>query len=73
MTKDFYIIGTGAVYTSICTSLNVEEATQRLNEIDPQLEPIRWKPSLDTHFVSGETNPCQCPDTETHKHYLFNC
>lgn len=71
---DFTIYSEGVVCTSVCTSLSIEVATERLNVECPTGISSRWKLSSDTTFAGGTPMPCVCPDyPETHKHYLFNC
>lgn len=76
MTKadyDFMLYSVGLIAASVCTSLPIEKATERLNLEHPSgVTP--WHPSEDKTFRSGEPNPCPCDRyPETHKHYLFNC
>ncbi len=72
--KEFTAYSVGFVCASVCTSLSVDEATERLNKEYPTGISSQWKLSTDTVFASGTPMPCICPDhPETHKHYLFNC
>lgn len=72
--KEFEIYAEGLVCTSVCTSLSVEEATVRLNQLRPSGIMSQWVKSEDKTFISGEPNPCPCnTHPDTHKHYLFNC
>lgn len=71
---EFMPYSVGLVAASVCTSLPIEQATQRLNESHPTgVSP--WHLSDDKTFADGNTaNGSACPDhPETHKHYLFNC
>ena len=70
---DFYILATGLVATSVCTSLSRKEATARLNREVPTGISSRWVISRDKTFHTGEPNPHTCETFSTHKHYLFNC
>lgn len=71
--QEFTAYAVGVVHASVCTSLSVTEATERLNTEYPTGISSDWKLS-DEAFASGETNPCACHDfPQTHKHYLFVC
>ena len=71
-TLDFEAYSMGLVYASICTSLPLDEATQRLNlEYPTGVGP--WE-KAGKPFKTGEPNPCSCnKNPQTHKHYLFEC
>lgn len=70
---DFEIYTWGLVNASVCTSLPVENATQRLNDALPTgVGP--WYPAEDKTFLFGQPNPNPCERRpSTHKHYLFHC
>lgn len=70
---DFEVYSLGIVSASVCTSLSIEAATERMNKFHPTGIRSEWKLSKNKTFASGPPMPCQCPDHETHKHYLFNC
>lgn len=71
--KDFSIIEIGLVFASVCTSLSVEETTDRLNAEHPTGIESRWSLHY-AGFKTGEDNPCPCDRSpETHKHMLFSC
>jgi hypothetical protein len=69
---EFTIYSEGFCFCSVCTSLTLEEAEERVNA---QLlsVPTRWT-LHDGPFKGGESNPCPCnKKPETHKHMLFSC
>lgn len=75
---DFQVISYGLVYASVCSSLSEEETTAQLNLVHPTGAAytchLRWKPSTDERFPTGQPNPCKCelrPDT--HAHRLYSC
>lgn len=71
--KDFVAYSVGLCCASVCSSLPVEEVTERLNQRYPTGISSQWMHSTEK-FRGGEPNPCPCPDApETHKHYLFQC
>lgn len=72
--QPFYAYAVGLVAASVCTSLSLEEATERLNSEHPTGISSHWQPSKDERFHTGQPNPCPCQQNpDTHKHYLFNC
>lgn len=73
MSKDFEAYSVGLMSASVCTSLPLEDATNRLNAEHPTGISSKWRKS-DDDFRSGQINPCPCEKhPKTHKHYLFNC
>lgn len=74
MAKEFETYRMGLVYASVCTSLPLEVATERLNAEHPTGGQSAWEPSENESFATGQSNPCACNDhPETHRHYLFTC
>ncbi len=72
--KNFETYSVGICAASVCTSLPLEEATERLNSESPTGITSRWSPSEEPTFKGGQSNPCACEThPETHKHYLFRC
>ncbi|HYQ69048.1 hypothetical protein [Actinophytocola sp.] len=72
-TPDFVLIGYGLVYASVCTSLDDEQATARLNMEWPTGISSRWTKSSDK-FHGGYPNPRPCErKPDTHRHILFVC
>jgi hypothetical protein len=72
--KDFTAYRVGLCLASVCSSLTVEETTERLNISNPTGIDSKWSLSGDETFRNGMSNPCACHDyPDTHKHYLFCC
>lgn len=71
--KEFQAYSIGLCSASICTSLDPDQALERMNAEHPTgVHP--WVLSTNAVFRCGTENPCVCPDApETHKHYLLNC
>lgn len=69
---DFVAYTMGLAYASVCTSLDDDAATARLNREYPT-GVATWIVSTDSHFADGiNTNPCPCHDQpDTHRHILF--
>lgn len=74
----FWCYAFGIMSASVCSSLPAEEVAAELNrraaawsmrEDFPGM--LTWKLSSDTTFKGGEPNPCPCPDSLDHKHYLL--
>ncbi|MCU1492208.1 MAG: hypothetical protein JWM85_3613 [Acidimicrobiaceae bacterium] len=70
---EFEAYSVGLVCASVCTSLSLEEATERLNKECPTGIRSQWQPAEDKTFSGGQPNPCDCKDHPGNKHYLFNC
>ena len=71
---EFVAYKVGICNASICTSLPIEEALERLNEQHLTGIASQWVLSEDEHFATGQTNPCPCNENpDTHKHYLCGC
>lgn len=72
--QDYETLAVGLCYASVCSSLAIQETTQRLNREQMTGLEHGWDISEDEHFASGETNPCVCTQhPATHLHYLFVC
>lgn len=70
---DFECYRLGLCTASICTSLPIEEAVERMNQENPTGINSPWSLS-DSTFQGGEPNPSPCNESpETHKHYLLEC
>lgn len=65
-------ISEGLCYKSMCA---VADAS--IDEIEAEAGPSGtrrgWKLSEDTHFATGQTNPCPCDQEEGRLHYLLSC
>jgi hypothetical protein len=64
-----YSIGLG--FASVCTNLDDDAATDRLNLQHPTgVQPwhVHGEP-----FADGSPNPSPCPDREQCRHILFSC
>ena len=68
----FEAYSVGLCYASVCTLLDIEEATDLLNVEYPTGVGLWF--FANEPFKTGEANPCPCKQKpETHKHYLFMC
>jgi len=71
---DFDAYRVGLCNASVCSSLDIEETTRKLNQEYPTGIVSKWKLSEEPTFRTGEPNGCPCDlYPETHKHYLFSC
>ena len=71
--KEFDIYSKGICFSSVCSSLPLEETEKLLNLENPTGIDSKWKLSKE-NFRTGEDNPCVCErNPATHKHYLFEC
>jgi hypothetical protein len=62
----------GPCYMSVCapkewTKEDVED------HVWPSGTRRGWKVSEDTHFFTGQTNPCPCDLDDTRTHWLMDC
>lgn len=70
---DFLVYAEGPVMSSACTSLNDEDAVERMNARHPTGISSQWR-IADEPFKDGTPNGCKCHDyPDTHRHLLFNC
>ena len=53
--------------------MTIKQITKELNIINPTGVSSKWKLSEDKFFANGQSNPCQCENDPSRKHYLFNC
>lgn len=70
----FWAYAVGVCNAGVCTNLDVDAATERLNaEHLTGVGP--WELSEDKEFADGSPHPQPCPDTPGagHRHLLFNC
>lgn len=62
----------GLCYASVCTSLDDDTATSRLNWERPTgAHP--WRIADDATFAGGEANPFPCGHLPGCRHMLFSC
>ena len=64
---DFYILHIGLCDAVICTSLPIEEATEKFNTQSPTGLSSRWS------FDGKEKNKVSCPDGQGKTHYHLFC
>ena len=55
----------------VCTELETDDATTRLNREHPTGTRHPWTPVAT--LGDGTPLPAPCPDDPKHKHYLFEC
>lgn len=65
----------GIVHCSVCVpkDMSKEDIELEVNRINPTGISSEWKISDNTHFNTGETNPCICNQNPEKMHYLMNC
>lgn len=66
----------GLCCLSVCASNSEtkESIVTSVNKSHPTGISSQWTMSEDTHFATGETNPCACNEhTTSHTHYLLEC
>lgn len=69
---DFIVYTEGICYSSVCSSLPVDEVVARMKRRLSGVGP--WTLSEAESFSEGEPNPCPCDQNPaTHQHYLFVC
>jgi len=71
--REFYIYSIGMFSISVCSSLSIEEITERLNKEVPTGIESRWKLAEEKVFKDGTPMPHQCHMRAENKHYLFHC
>lgn len=71
--SDFYVIGYGLCYCSVCTSLDDEAAVVRVNRESPTGTSSDWSIDGEGHFADGTPNPSPCPHFPGYRHLLFSC
>jgi hypothetical protein len=70
---EFDVYSIGFCFASVCTSLEDEQATNRLNLLYGTGIESQWK-IADEDFRDGTPNPHPCENlSETHRHILFEC
>lgn len=68
---DFYILDWGIVHATVCTSLPIRKATDRLNAELPTGIASRWAKAKGAEFA--KVQGMKCAELPGHRHYLFNC
>jgi hypothetical protein len=69
----FFVYSIGLVFASVCTSLDDETATLRLNLQHPTGISSSWE-ICEHEFADHSSNPHPCNQSpDTHRHILFNC
>lgn len=64
----FEVYALGPLSMSVCTNIKDRKEIER----QACIEGIgSWSISDDSHFASGQTNPCPCEDKDGYKHYLL--
>jgi len=63
------------LFATCCTSLSVEEATERMNNTSPTGIKSRWQLASKNELPEGfeEDNPWPCNDNPEWKHMYFIC
>lgn len=68
---DFVVLRWSVMDAQVCTSLDEDEATKRLNEELPTGISSDWAP---VHNEGEHRDPVACEKfPETHRHILFTC
>lgn len=71
---DIYALG--VLTSSVCAvnELTPEQVADAVNQEAPAGEGLRWAIANDTHFATGQTNPCPCDRfPKERRHWLLNC
>jgi hypothetical protein len=69
------IYSNGLCYCSVCAPSDYTEEMleEEVNMIHPTGMDGKWSVSKDKFFSTGQTNPCQCHDTDERRHWLMSC
>ena len=70
---EFEAYSIGICAASVCTSLPVDKAVEKMNATNPTGISSPWSLSEDKTFHGGGQNGCACPDHEGNKHWLLVC
>lgn len=75
MSDKVEIYSSGLCRASVCAPATMagDDVAKAVNTQMPTGIENRWKISDDPTFKSGQTNPCQCEQDETRKHWLLDC
>lgn len=66
------VISEGICQKSVCVPDNWDKEKILANAGTSGIDS-EWQLSSDTHFKTGETNPCSCDQEAGRKHYLLVC
>lgn len=69
----FEVYAHGLVNCAVCTTLDDDTATLRVNTSYPTGIAAQWHIDPDATFAGGEPNPHPCPDRPGARHVLFTC
>ncbi len=73
--KERFIPHVSLLFATCCTSLSIEDATNKMNQVSPTGTKSRWqlagKDSLPEMW--GDCNPCPCSDNPEWKHLFYIC
>ncbi len=72
---NFQVYARGLCYISVCVNIGTtrEEIEREANEQEPTGIESQWSISENSHFNSGQTNPCPCTIDPDKEHYLMSC
>ena len=73
--NEVWIYAAGIISCSVCApgGMDRDVVALQVNHKIPTGISSKWRISDDTHFKSGETIPCDCPDAPGRKHWLLHC
>lgn len=73
--KTVHVYRAGLVHCSVCApkDLSGPDVARGADLSHPTGLDHGWSVSSDTHFASGQTNPCQCEDDPERRHWLLSC
>lgn len=76
MTIEVYGVGVCCASACVPTGMaqeDVEDAVTKYIDDAAGSEGPPWKISEDSHFATGETNPCPCNQHAERTHWLLTC
>jgi hypothetical protein len=73
--NEVWVYATGVLTCSVCApgGMEREVVERQVNHKNPTGISAKWQISDQTHFRTGETMPCDCPDATGRKHWLLHC
>ena len=73
--EDIFMYSLGIVHISVCVpeGMDRQVVEDRANARNPTGIDSGWKISKDSHFRTGEPNPCPCTEAKGRLHYLLSC